>query len=228
MPMTDLPCFQAAWFSMRPEKSKAFFQVFVGIAVALQTELRRILPSEYLSKLDRFEDPHLVNPLLVYAASRPYRARTRTEISYDPLNPELMNSFYYSVRIELPNILANAYRRLRDAGLDKIARKYRPGRSPEIIAALRRHKLEKRRLHQLLLLEARMLNSLFAFAGSSEFNAPRRDRIARDCGKFFLRELRRSYGKFDLTSFAQQIIDAITPALDERVAPVSAECPLER
>jgi|SRR5579859_2505941 len=129
MPLDALLNFSAAWFALPTEGTKDFFPAFVRISVALQTELRRILPEQQFSKIERFEDPHLVNPLLVFAASRPLRARYRTDLAWDTLNKKMMKSFYFTVRSKLPHVLAPVYRRLREAGMNEVARKYRPDRS---------------------------------------------------------------------------------------------------
>ena len=215
--LTALPTFPAAWFTIPPEASKNFFPAIVRVSVALQTELRRILPQQYFSKVERFENPHQVNPLLVYAASRPFRARCRTDFAWDTLNKKVMKSFYLTVHNKLSHVLAPVYRRLREAGLNDIARAYRPDRSTNIIAVAQRHKLERHRLHHILTIESRMVNDLVPFAGAGKMDPVRQQQLAQKCGKAFLKDLRRIYGKYDYTPFAQEIIDAITPALSPPV-----------
>jgi hypothetical protein len=212
----QVPSFDPRWFDAPPEKSTHFFPTFVRVSMALQAELRRLLPERYLSVLERCEDIHMVYPLLVYGASRPFPGEPRTDFTYDILNKEMMKTFYFSVRTDLPAMLAPIWQRLRAAGLDRIAAYYRPDRSKRIIASVQRLKMTRRRLNHILMMETRMVNDLIAFAGIKELHPRRQQQAARKCSKALLIRLRRIFAKHDFTGIAQEVIDAITPALAEK------------
>src|SRR5947209_7257814 len=96
--------FDPCWFNAPAERTTHFFPVFLRVSVAVQSSLRQMLPESYLSDITLFRDTRMVYPLLVYAASRAYTPRLRTDFTWDILNRELMGKFYYSVRLNLPKV----------------------------------------------------------------------------------------------------------------------------
>ena len=102
MTETNPLSFDSSWFEAPQERTPSFFPTFIRVSVAIQTRLRRRLPEIYLADIERFRDTRMVYPLLVYAASRPFSSQSRTDFSYDILNPKLMRRFHYSVRQNLP------------------------------------------------------------------------------------------------------------------------------
>ncbi len=205
--------FHPRWFDVPLETSIHFFPTFVRVSMALQEQLRRVLPECYLSDLERFKDIQMVYPLLVYSASHPFPGEPRTDLTYDVLNRDMMRSFYFSVRQELPTLLRPIFRRLRAAGLKEIAAYYRPDRSTRIITMVQRLKKTRRRLYHIVMMEGRMVNDLAAFAGSRELRPRMQIRIANQCRKRLLMGLRRIYAKYDFTGPAQEIVDRITEVL---------------
>jgi hypothetical protein len=211
-PIPDL-AFPHQWFDAPPETSAEFFPAFVRVSMALQAELRRLLPNLYLSDAKRFENTHMAYPLLVYGASRPFPGEPRTDFTYDILNREMMKMFYFSARTDLPAMLSSIWKRLRAAGLQEIAVKYRPDRSKRIIAAVQRLRGERRRLNQILTMETRMVNDLIGFAGTKNLSLFRQQVVSRRIHKAIVMRLRRIFAKYDFTALVREIIDAITPAL---------------
>jgi hypothetical protein len=187
--------------------------------MALQAELRRLLPGLFLSDLERFENIHMVYPLLVYGASRPFPGAPRTDFTYDILNREMMKAFYFSARNDLPAMLASIWKRLRAAGMRELAVNYRPDRSKRIIASVQRLKRERRRLNHILTMETRMVNDLIGFSGTSNLSPFKKQQVARRIRKALIMRLRRIYAKHDFTALVEEIIKAITPALDAPAQP---------
>src|SRR5271165_868308 len=105
--------FAPSWFEAPRERTPSFFPTYIRVSVAVQACLRRRLPEIYLDDIQRFRDTRMVYPLLVYAASRPFSSQSRTDFSYDILNPKLMRRFHYSVRQNMPRLLDQASQRLR-------------------------------------------------------------------------------------------------------------------
>lgn len=213
MPSIDEPTFPEQWFDAPPERSPEFFPAFVRVSMALQTELRRLLPERFLSDLEWFEDVHMVYPLLVYGASRPFPGAPRTDFTYDILNREMMKCFYFSARNEMPRMLASIWKRLRAAGLRETAKQYRADRSKRIIGDVQRLQIERRRLNHILIMEMRMVNDLIGFAGTKHLSPFRKQILARRIRRTMVRRLRRIYAKYDFTDVVDEIIAAITPAL---------------
>lgn len=205
--------FEPCWFNAPPERTAEFFPAFVRVSTAVQGALRRTLPEVYLADTTLFRDTRMVYPLLIYAASRPYNTRLRTDFTYDILNPDLMRKFYFSVRLNLPKVLADVNARLHAAGMNDLARQYRPEKSADIIEIVNRLRICRRRLEALLITETRMVNDLIRFSGIATRSAKERDKIAARCEHQWLAKLRRLWARRDYTSLAPGILAAATSAL---------------
>jgi hypothetical protein len=205
--------FEPCWFNAPPERTAQFFPAFVRVSTAVQAALRCTLPETYLADTTLFRDTRMVYPLLIYAASRPYNTRLRTDFTYDILNPDLMRKFYFSVRLNLPRILADVNARLRAAGMNDLARQYRPERSADIIEIVNRLRVCRRRLEALLITETRMVNDLIRFSGIATRPEKERAQIAARCEKQWLTKLRRLWARRDYTALGPGILSAATTAL---------------
>ena len=65
-----------------------FFPAFARVSVAIQTLLRERVPSHYFVDPRAFVNVKTAYPMLVYRASRPFRGKMRTELTYDILHPK--------------------------------------------------------------------------------------------------------------------------------------------
>src|SRR5947209_18446983 len=128
------------WYAAPNERRPQFFLIYSKVSVALQLALRELAPAELFTDLTRYEDLRLGYAMLVYAASRPFRPKTRTEFTYDVLNPSVMTTFFRLSRPKLMAGLAAAQAKLHAAGLDEIARHYDPREVKYIVRAARKQK----------------------------------------------------------------------------------------
>src|SRR5689334_5183183 len=96
----------ASWLLAPAASSPAFLPVFGAISLALQTTLRARLPQAYFGETTRFYDLNRAYPMLVYQASRPFRARTKTDLTYDILNPKMTRRLLRGARSSLAELLA--------------------------------------------------------------------------------------------------------------------------
>jgi len=107
VPGNNFPRLDASWLRAPDERSGGFFPAFARISVALQEALRERVPAAYFENLENYRDTKKAYPMLVYRASRPFRARTRTELTYDVLNPATLARVFRSAKQCLPELLAS-------------------------------------------------------------------------------------------------------------------------
>lgn len=219
MPSDDsspiFPAIGSVWTLAPDERSADFFPAFARISVALQRALRAEVPRAYFASLENFSDTKRAYPMLLYQASRPFRARMRTELTYDVLNPATLARVFRTAKQCLPELLAATELRLADAGLGEIARNYQPRRSANIVDAVQRLSRSRRCLYVLIRTENVLMNALIDLAG---FGALRpKDRTKRKAlfEKRWTFELRRIYPGIDCLNLAAPLFDAATDALAE-------------
>ncbi len=198
--------FDSCWFEAPRERTPSFFPTFIRVSVAIQTRLRRRLPEIYLADIERLRDTRMVYPLLVYAASRPFSSQSRTDFSYDILNPKLMRRFHYSVRQNMPRLLEQSSLRLREAGMDDVAKQYRAVKSSEIIELVDRLKICRRRLEAVIVAETRLIDALFQFAGGDSLTPKARTKVIGGVSKEWLSVLRRLYARKDFRTLAPELV----------------------
>jgi len=205
--------FESCWFKLPPERTADFLPKFVAVSVAVQAALRRAVPRLYFADVNRFRDTRMAYPLLVYAASRPYRADSRTDYTYDILNPALMRRFYHGVALFLPGLLQKVSERLNAQDMHDVAKFYRPENAREIIQMVDGRKLCRRRMEALVFAETVMVDNLIPFAGGQALSRSACQKRAAKCGKLWTSKLLRLYARKDFTAIGAEILDAATQAL---------------
>jgi len=205
--------FESCWFNLPPERTADFLPKFVTISVAVQAALRRAAPRVYFQDLNRFRDTRMAYPLLVYAASRPYRTESRTDYTYDVVNADLMRRFYHGVALFLPGLLQDVSARLQAAGMHDVAKDYRPENFREILQMVDGRKLCRRRVEALLVAETLMIENLIPFAGGRALARNAREKRAAKCAKVWRSRLLRLYARKDFTAIAAEVLDAATQAV---------------
>jgi hypothetical protein len=214
--------FDGSWFNAPPERSGQFLPVFFQVSVAVQAALRRAVPALYFSDLQVFRDTRMAYPMLVYAASRPFRGETRTDFTYDILNRALMRRFYVSAGHGLPLLLRDVCERLRAAGMDDVAKNYRPELAPDILIIVDHLKLCRRRLEAMLHSEMVMVDNLTSFAGSRALRPAQRRKLISKCERVWLSRLDRLYARKDFSSVGPGVLAAATDALRAGCAALAA------
>lgn len=128
-----------AW-SRTPQPSTTEFDAAISrVSLTLQSLMRRWLPALYFASPKRYADIGAAWPLLVYAASRPYRSRGRRDYTYDAMDARSVQAAAASAAASLPSMIATARRILSDAGFERRARFYDPADPRSVIdGAVRR------------------------------------------------------------------------------------------
>jgi hypothetical protein len=210
---TNFPVLGDEWLLAPDERSPDFFLAYARVSVALQQTLRANLPAIYFANLENFRDTKKAYPMLLYQASHPFRARLRTELTYDVLNPATLARVFRSARQSLPEVLALTELRLAAHGLEDLARCYQPRHSAAIVDAVQRLSKSRRCLYVLIRTENVLMNALIDLGGLGRLRT--RDQLKRKAlfEKRWTFELRRIYPGIDCLSLATPLLDSTTRGL---------------
>ena len=201
------------WLSLPAERSAAFLPTFARISVALQTALRKHVPAVYFHGLGRFHDWKSAYPMLVYQASRPFRGRVRTELTYDVLNPRLMAILFRRARANLIPLLERVEAELREGGFEDVARYYSLKRASGIIESVQRLSASRRCLYRLVRSESVLVDALVDLSGLGNVPAKQRAKRLAAFRKKWKFQLRRLYPGVDFSAIAPMVLESATQAL---------------
>jgi hypothetical protein len=203
----------AQWFSAPAECATDFLPAFGAISRAVQIALRESLPQAYFQRLEDFGDRQRANAILLFQATPPFRAKVRTDLTYDVLNPETLEILVRKARPGLTQSLAVVEARLRSAGQIELASQYAPRGASGILASVPRLARSRRSLLSLIRGEGLLVNALVQLGGTPDLSARKQTaRMASFCKKWTLLFRRMCVGK-DLSSLAPSILEAATEAL---------------
>jgi hypothetical protein len=210
---TDFPRPGLGWLASPAERSPEFFPAFARVSAAIQTILRERIPAHYFKNTRSFANVKTAYPMLVYQASRPFRGKMRTELSYDVLNPSTLAAFFRTVRPMFGAVLEAAQIRLLSEGGGELAGMYQAGRANAILLSVQRWSKSRRCLYVLIRAEGVLVNTLIDLAGLGTL--PRRQQAQRVASfqKKWRFQLRRMYPGTDFTWLATELLDAASGAL---------------
>jgi hypothetical protein len=213
LPGNNFPKPEACWLSAPDERSPAFFQAFARISLALQVALRERIPATYFGDLNAYCDVKKSYPMLIYEASRPFRGRVRTELTYDVLNPETLARVIRSAKLSLGELLTRAESRLQAEGWIDIANHYQAKRVQEIIDSVQRLSKSRKCFYALIRAESVLMNALTELGGLGGLRPKEQDRRLALFEKRWSFQLRRLYPGTDFLWLAPFLLDAATQAL---------------
>jgi hypothetical protein len=205
----------AQWLSAPGECDTDFLPAFGAISRATQIALRERLPPAYFQCLEEFRDRQRANAILLFQASPPFRAKVRTDLTYDVLDPGILETLARRARRRLPHALAAVEAKLQAAGLIELAGQYTPRRAVEIVASVQRLARSRRCLLSLIRGEGLLVNALVQLGGTPKLSAKKQKaKMASFCKKWNS-QLRRMCAGKDFSSLAPTILDAATHALQK-------------
>jgi hypothetical protein len=199
------------WFSAPAERTPNFKTIFLKVSRALHQSLRDTLAPMLFSDLRRLSDVKDGYPLLFYHASRP--CHSKTEFAYDVLDREKMNKFFRLGKPQFRQVIANVWSSLNEAGLEDIAQLYQPGSADRIVRVIRKQERLRRRIHQMLVSEARLLAVLTRLGGADNCLPKVRARRTADFIQDWNTILRHFYSRRDFTAAGPILLRAATIAL---------------
>jgi hypothetical protein len=209
----DFPKKAECWLSTPTERSSEFLPAFVRISMAIQSFLRERLPAQYFGQYESFRDVKTAYPMLVYQASRPFRGRMRTDLTYDVLNPQTLASLFRSVKPVFEGLLERVEGRLQAEGFAELAAQYNPKRATAIIQSVQRLSKSRKCLYILIRAETVLVNALIELAGLGEYSAREQAKRWASVKKKWIFQLRRTYPGTDFLWLAPALLDTASEAL---------------
>jgi hypothetical protein len=201
------------WLSAPGEGSADFLRAFGAISSAVQIALREQLPLAYFQRLEEFSDRQKANAVLLFQATPPFRAKVRTDLTYDVLNPETLELLVRKAKPGLTQLLSGVEATLRAANLVELAGQYAPRRALDILSSVRRQSRSRRSLLSMIRAESVLVDALVQLGGAHELSARKqRTRMASFCRKWNFQLRHICTGK-DFSSLAPSILEAATEAL---------------
>jgi hypothetical protein len=214
------------WLAAPDERTPSFFPAFARVSVAIQTLLRERVPSHYFVDRQAFGNLKTAYPMLVYRASKPFRGKMRTELTYDVLHPKTVAAFFRSVRPALGEVLAAVKDQLMAEGFPEFAAMYEPSRANSILESVQRLSKSRRCLYVLVRAESVLVTTLIDLAGLGSLPIRQQARRIASFEKKWRYQLRRMYPGTDFTWLAPELLEVATQALAHVDAPAQ-ELPQE-
>jgi hypothetical protein len=202
-----------SWLEAPDERTPGFFPAFARVSTAIQTVLRERVPSHYFADSRAFGNVKTAYPMLVYRASRPFRGKMRTELTYDVLNPKTLAAFFRTVRPALGDVLASVKSRLHAEGFPELAALYEPNRANSILESVQKLSKSRRCLYVLIRAESVLVTTLIDLAGLGNLTPRQQSRRMASFEKKWRYQLRRMYPGVDFTWLATELFEAATQAL---------------
>jgi hypothetical protein len=181
--------------------------------------LRERVPSHYFVDPRVFANSKTAYPMLVYRASRPFRGKMRTELTYDILHPKTVAMFFRTVRPVLGEVLESAKARLLADGLPELAALYEPARANAILESVQRLSKSRKCLYVLIRAESVLVTTLIDLAGLGNLPIRQQARRMASFEKKWRYQLRRMYPATDFTWLASELLETATLALTQTDAP---------
>jgi hypothetical protein len=203
------------WLTAPDERTPGFFPAFARVSIAIQTLLRERVPSHYFVDPAAFRNLKTAYPMLVYQASRPFRGKMRTELTYDVLHPKTLAAFFRTVRPVFGEVLEAVKARLIAEGLSELTALYEPARANSILESVQRLSKSRKCLYVLIRAESGLVTTLIDLAGLGNLPIKQQARRMASFEKKWKYQLRRMYPATDFTWLAAELLDVATKALAE-------------
>jgi hypothetical protein len=207
-----------AWLAAPDERTPGFFPAFARVSIGIQTLLRERVPTHYCVDSRVFGNVKTAYPMLVYRASRPFRGKMRTELTYDVLNPKTLAAFFRTVRPALGEVLEGVKSRLHSEGLAELAALYEPSRANSILDSVQRLSKSRKCLYVLIRAESVLVTTMIDLAGLGNLPIKQQARRMASFEKKWRYQLRRMYPGTDFTWLAPELLESATEALNQTEA----------
>jgi hypothetical protein len=213
------------WLEAPDERTPGFYPAFARVSIAVQTLLRERVPSHYFVDSRTFLNQKTAYPMLVYRASKPFRGKMRTELTYDVLHPKTMAAFFRTVRPALGEVLEAAQARLLAEGFTELAAEYVPSLANSILDSVQRLSKSRRCLYVLIRAESALVTTLIDLAGLGNLPVRQQARRMASVEKKWRYQLPRMYPGMDFTWLAAELLETAGRALAQPEAVLDATLP---
>jgi len=201
------------WLAAPDERTPGFFPAYARVSAAIQALLRERVPSHFFADSRAFGNVKTAYPMLAYRASKPFRGKMRTELTYDVLHPETLRAFFRSVRPVFGEVLEAVKARLLADGLPQLAALYEPSRAESILESVQKLSKSRRCLYVLIRAEGVLVTSLIDLAGLGSLPLKQQARRIALFEKKWRYQLRRMYPGTDYTWLAPELLEVAGRAL---------------
>lgn len=201
------------WLAAPDERTPGFFPAYARVSVAIQALLRERVPSHFFADSRAFANVKTAYPMLAYRASKPFRGKMRTELTYDVLHPETLRAFFRSVRPVFGEVLDAVKARLLADGLAGLAALYEPRHAESILESVQKLSKSRRCLYVLIRAEGVLVTSLIDLAGLGSLPLKQQARRIALFEKKWKYQLRRMYPGTDYTWLAPELLEVAGRAL---------------
>lgn len=195
------------WRNTPGERKPGYFATWQRVSVALQRWLRARVFETYLEDTRRLEDRRSAFTVIVYAASRVFPGRPRTEFTYDlrdyPWCVTTLEAAWKLTGRGIQRALSQCEQKLRAAGLGSLANRYAPALHEDVLEAVR---ARSQPYADLLARESAVINAVIDLGTLRTVEAVNR------CGRILGRSLRRMHG-LDLSALAPAVLEEASQAL---------------
>jgi hypothetical protein len=198
-----------AWTNSPGELHLSYFPVWQRVSLALQRSLRSWTAEAWFRDISRYEDRDTAYTMLVYEAARLCYGRPRTEFTYDLRDyPDCRATLVQALKMtgrSLQAVLARTERRLYDAGMPVLARRYSPVWYQDVLVAVRK---KPKKFVELLAGESAVINSLIELGTGRSVTSI--NSFARTANQ----ALRKVYG-MDLRELGVRVLEETTRLLEQ-------------
>jgi hypothetical protein len=181
--------------------------------VALQAALRDRVPAIYFRNPERYGDWKSAYPMLVYQASRPFRGRVRTELTYDVLNPRLMTILFRRAKANLIPLFERVEAELTAVGRSEAANHYSQRRAMEVIQTVQRLSASRRCLYRLVRSETALVDATVDLSGLGTLSTKERVKRLTAFHKKWQFQIRRLYPGEDFSGLAPELLEVAAQTL---------------
>jgi hypothetical protein len=209
-----------AWLAAPDERTPGFFPAFARVSAAIQTLLRERVPTHYFVDPQAFGNLKTAYPMLVYRASKPFRGKMRTELTYDVLHPKTVATFFRTVRPAFAEVLETAKVRLMAEGSIGLAAMYEPARANSILESVQRLSKSRKCLYVLIRAESVLVTTMIDLAGLGNLPLKQQARRIASFEKKWRYQLPRMYPGTDFTWLAPELLEVATEALFDKTQAV--------
>jgi hypothetical protein len=209
------------WTNAPHSKDPSFMPTMCRVSRVIQAAMRRWLPAVYLSDLERFRAPSVVQPLLAYQCSAPYTGIKKGDFSYDFMDDNSRLKALNSAALRLPAALASIQQTLRAAGKSRWVGLYDPRDVRSLLEYVNRQQIS---FMSLLAADAFFVEELVRLTDCGRKlrtlsqHSPKETvklltKSSADLVTTFQRRLRRLYGGDDFVALGSLFLVEATAAL---------------
>lgn len=149
------------WINAPSEGNLTYFRTWQKVSNALQTCLRSWIPRAHFRDPQVYTDRDAAYSWIVYEAARVYRGNAPSDFTYDlrdfPGCRDTLESTWLRIAASIQSVLAAIEKRLYDAGLPTVARRYAPRWHEDVLREVQR---KPAGLYRLLAAETDLIDAV--------------------------------------------------------------------